>query len=83
MRALVLKSHHMPTGDASIAKQKWRENGVGATPPVAISGKPISVALMSSKPKPARDVPVGTSWAFRDHRTMAEVMRAEAAAKSA
>ena len=25
----------------------------------------------------ARDVPVGTSWAFRDHRNMAQVMRDE------
>jgi len=25
----------------------------------------------------ARDVPVGTSWGFRDHPTMAEVMRRE------
>jgi hypothetical protein len=28
----------------------------------------------------ARDVPVGDSWAFRDHRTMAEVIAQEAAA---
>src|SRR5215472_16763281 len=28
----------------------------------------------------ARDVPAGTSWAFRDHRTMAEVMAEEATA---
>ena len=28
----------------------------------------------------ARDVPVGESWAFRDHRTMAEVLADEAAA---
>jgi hypothetical protein len=28
-------------------------------------------------PVAARDVPVGTCWAFRDHRTMAEVMRDE------
>ena len=28
----------------------------------------------------ARDVPVGESWAFRDHRTMAEIIAAEAAA---
>jgi hypothetical protein len=27
----------------------------------------------------ARDVPVGESWAFRDHRTMAEVLADEAA----
>jgi len=27
----------------------------------------------------ARDVPAGTSWAFRDHRTMAEVIAEEAA----
>jgi hypothetical protein len=28
----------------------------------------------------ARDVPAGTSWAFRDHRTMAQVIADEAAA---
>jgi hypothetical protein len=28
----------------------------------------------------ARDVPVGDSWAFRDHRTMAEILAAETAA---
>ena len=28
----------------------------------------------------ARDVPVGENWAFRDHRTMAEVIAQEAAA---
>ena len=28
----------------------------------------------------ARDVPVGDSWAFRDHRTMAEIIAAEAQA---
>jgi hypothetical protein len=28
----------------------------------------------------ARDVPPGESWAFHDHRTMAEVLAAEAAA---
>jgi hypothetical protein len=27
----------------------------------------------------ARDVPVGESWAFRDHRTMAEVSAEKAA----
>jgi hypothetical protein len=25
-------------------------------------------------PRPARDVPAGTSWTFRDHRSMAEVV---------
>jgi hypothetical protein len=28
----------------------------------------------------ARDVPAGESWAFRDHRTMAEVIAEETAA---
>ncbi len=28
-------------------------------------------------PRPARGVPVGESWAFREHRTMAEIMEAE------
>jgi hypothetical protein len=28
----------------------------------------------------ARDVPAGESWAFRDHRTMGEVIADEAAA---
>jgi hypothetical protein len=28
----------------------------------------------------ARDVPVGQSWAFRDHRTMAEIIAAESQA---
>jgi len=28
----------------------------------------------------AREVPVGQSWAFRDHRTMAEIIAAEAQA---
>jgi hypothetical protein len=28
----------------------------------------------------ARDVPVGESWAFHDHRTMAEIIAAEKSA---
>jgi hypothetical protein len=28
-------------------------------------------------PRAARDVPSGASWAFREHRTMEEVMRDE------
>ena len=32
---------------------------------------------MVEKATAARDVPVGTSWAFRDHRTMAEIIAAE------
>ena len=31
------------------------------------------VAERRQQPTPARDVPVGTSWAFTDHRTLAEV----------
>lgn len=30
---------------------------------------------MTGGPRAARDVAVGTSWAFREHRTMAEVLR--------
>jgi len=29
------------------------------------------------RPNPARDVPIGRSWAFTEHRTMAEVLSAE------
>ncbi len=32
---------------------------------------------MDEKPRPARDVPPESSWAFREHRTMAQVMEAE------
>ena len=31
----------------------------------------------NEKPRAARDVPVGESWVFRDHRSMAEVLAEE------
>ncbi|HXP98017.1 MAG TPA: hypothetical protein VN809_14980 [Telmatospirillum sp.] len=37
----------------------------------------------SSRPTASRDVPPGTSWAFRDHRTMAEILAEEAKQKQA
>ncbi|KKN77904.1 hypothetical protein LCGC14_0354690 [marine sediment metagenome] len=33
--------------------------------------------MTDDEPRPARDVPPGASWAFREHRTMAQVMEAE------
>jgi hypothetical protein len=34
-------------------------------------------------PRAARDVAPGTSWAFREHRTMAEILKAEREAQAA
>jgi hypothetical protein len=39
--------------------------------------------LTQTHPQAARDVPPGESWAFREHRTMAEVMGAALAAENA
>ncbi|MDE2020426.1 MAG: transposase [Patescibacteria group bacterium] len=39
----------------------------------AKSNLPVEEFLASLKTKAARDVPVGNSWAFHDHRTQAEV----------
>jgi hypothetical protein len=47
----------------------------------AIIGFPAhGTAKCKAEAVAARDVPVGTSWAFRDHRTMAQVIADEAAA---
>ncbi len=34
--------------------------------------------LDQGKPRAARDVPVGESWVFRDHRSLAEIIAMEA-----
>jgi hypothetical protein len=45
---------------------------------IAVIGFPAHGAWRQvEKATAARDVPVGHSWAFRDHRTMAEVIAAE------
>jgi hypothetical protein len=42
------------------------------------SVKPLEKKARIICARAARDVPAGTSWAFHDHRTMKEVMAAEA-----
>lgn len=50
-------------------------------PPIAETeiGQPAPATFA----RPARDVPVGTNWAFRDHRTMKKVIADERAARRA
>jgi len=33
----------------------------------------MTPAFDQGEPRPARDVPPGTSWAFRDHRSLADI----------
>jgi hypothetical protein len=52
--------------------------GACAEPRDAVIGFPAHGAWrMVEKAIAARDVPVGQSWAFHDHRTMAEIIAAE------
>ena len=52
--------------------------GACAQPRDAVIAFPAHGAWrMVEKATAARDVPVGTSWAFREHRTMAEIIAAE------
>jgi hypothetical protein len=52
--------------------------GACASPRGAVIGFPAHGAWRQvEKATAARDVPVGESWAFHDHRTMAEVIPAE------
>jgi hypothetical protein len=52
--------------------------GACAAPPEAMIGFPAHGAWrMVEKATAARDVPTGESWAFREHRTMAEIIAQE------
>jgi transcriptional regulator with XRE-family HTH domain len=44
---------------------------------LALCAALLALAEAQRGPRAARDVPVGTSWAFTSHRTLAELMREE------
>lgn len=49
----------------------------GAAGAAAAPGSAAPVSAISADPRVARDVPMGESWAFREHRSQAEILRQE------
>jgi hypothetical protein len=75
---------HTPAGrriaicPATYTNATCKSCGACADPRETVIGFPAHGAWrMVEKATAARDVPLGESWAFRDHRTMAEVIAAE------
>jgi len=78
---------HTPAGrriaicPATYTNATCKSCGACAEPRDAVIGFPAHGAWrIVEKATAARDVPVGESWAFRDHRTMADVIADEKAA---
>jgi len=75
---------HTPAGrriaicPATYSNATCRSCGACAKPRDAVIGFPAHGAWRTvEKATAARDVPLGESWAFREHRTLAEVIAAE------
>ena len=68
-------------GVGQMTGNPWSSCGACARVRDAVIGFPALGALAKSQAAmAARDVPAEASWAFRDHRTMAEVIAEETAA---